>query len=403
MIRFIHAADLHLDTPFRGLEQTSKRLAEKLREAPFESFARIMDVAIDKQVDFVLLSGDLYNTKRVNIKAQSLFIEQLNRLAKEKIPVYLIRGNHDYLTEESKTLALPFPENVRTFGPKVETHILNTKNNERVAISGFSYESQWVTERKIKDYPTKRPDVNLHIGMLHGDIETSLTREANYAPFTVRELREKNLDYWALGHVHQRQQVSVEPLAEYPGNIQGLHKNETGEKGCLFVEWTPREQKVEFIQTAPVIWETIGLSLSDIKNISEFLETLKDQISKNSHSQDVLVHLNITADTDSEEELISFIQEKEFLEQLSRQLGFDNVWIASVDLVMQEVSNQQALEHIYPEEWDLMLGKLEKPGAFNMITENIFSQIPTRYLNETNSEEYRKEIIQKAIAKLYLK
>ena len=115
MIRFIHAADLHLDTPFSGLEQTSKRLAGKLREAPFESFSRIVDIAIEKKVDFVLLAGDLYNTKRVNIKAQSLFIEQLNRLEKIDIPVYLIRGNHDYLTEESKTLALPFPENVHTY------------------------------------------------------------------------------------------------------------------------------------------------------------------------------------------------------------------------------------------------------------------------------------------------
>ena len=403
MIRFIHAADLHLDTPFKGLEQTSKQLAEKLREAPFESFARIVDTAIDKKVDFVLLSGDLYNTKRVNIKAQSLFIEQLNRLNKVEIPVYLIRGNHDYITEEAKTLALPFPDNVHTFGADVETHILNTKNNERVAISGFSYDSQWVTERKIQDYPTKRPDVNLHIGMLHGDIETSLTREANYAPFTVRELREKNLDYWALGHIHQRQQLSEEPLAHYPGNIQGLHKNETDEKGCLFVEWTPREQKVEFIETAPVIWETIHLSLEAIENISEFLEALKDQIAEIPYSKDLLIHLKITADTNSEEKLISFIQEKEFLEQLSRQLAFDQVWIASVDLVVQEVSNQQALKNIYPKEWQEMIENLKTPSAFNSMTENIFSQIPSRYLNETNSEDYRKAMLQQAIAKLYLR
>lgn len=403
MIRFIHAADLHLDTPFSGLEQTSKRLAEKLREAPFESFSRIVDIAIDKKVDFVLLAGDLYNTKRVNIKAQSLFIEQLNRLEKVDIPVYLIRGNHDYLTEEAKTLALPFPENVHTFKSDVETHTFETKDNERVAISGFSYDKQWVPERKIKEYPRRRQDVDLHIGMLHGDIETSLTKEANYAPFTIKELREKNLDYWALGHIHQRQQVSAEPLAQYPGNIQGLHKNETGEKGCLLVEWTPREQQVEFLSTAPVIWKTIDLDLLEIENMSEFLEALKDKIAKNPTKKDVLVHLKITADTESEEELISFIQEKEFLEQLSKHLGFDNVWIASMDLVIQEVSNQQALEKIYPDEWEAMLENLEKPTAFNAITENIFGQIPTRYLDQTNTSDYRQEMIQKAIAKLYLR
>src|SRR5699024_2704315 len=145
------------------------------------------------------------------------------------------------------------------------------------------------------------------------------------------------------------------------------------------------------------------LSLIDMENISEFLEALKNQITEIPYSQDVLIHLNVTADTDSEEELISFIQEKEFLEQLSRQLAFDQVWIASVDLVVQEVSNQQALEHIYPKEWEGMLDNLKKSGTFNVLTENIFSQIPSRYLNETNSEDYRKEMIQKAIAKLYLK
>ena len=141
MIRFIHAADLHLDTPFSGIEKTSKELAEKLRQAPYDSLANIVDLAIEKTVDFVLLSGDLYNTKRINIKAQSLFIEQLNRLNKADIKVFVVRGNHDYLTESEHSLTLPFPDNVYTFGADVSTHIIETRQNQRVAITGFSYET----------------------------------------------------------------------------------------------------------------------------------------------------------------------------------------------------------------------------------------------------------------------
>jgi len=403
MIRFIHAADLHLDTPFSGLEQTSKTLAEKLREAPFESLAKIVDIAIEKAVDFVLFSGDLYNTKRVNIKAQSLFIEHLNRLNKADIPVYLIRGNHDYLTEEAQKLALPFPKNVYTYGPDVETHILETKNKERIAITGFSYDTQWVTERKIKKYPKRRPDVNLQIGLLHGDIETSLTREANYAPFTLAELREKNYDYWALGHVHQRQQIAEQPSVYYPGNIQGLHKNETGEKGCLFVEWTTREQHVQFIPTAPVIWESMTLELSEIENVSDLFQAMQEAIAEKEYKQDVLINLIIKAKTDDDEDLIHFTQEKEFAEQLSKQLGVSNVWVASVELIVEEAADQQALQKMYPNEWDKVLRKAEKTTIFNELTERIFEQIPSRYLNQKNSKAYREQMIQKAIAKLHLK
>ena len=403
MIRFIHAADLHLDTPFSGLEQISKELAEKLRKAPFASFAKIVDLAIKEAVDFVLLSGDLYNTKQVNIKAQSLFIDQLQRLEKAKIPVFLIRGNHDYLTEETQTLSLPFPKNVTTYDSEIKTEIFETKNKERIAITGFSYNRQWITKRKIKEYPHRHPHVNMQIGLLHGAIETSKTEEANYAPFTPNELREKNYDYWALGHVHQFQQVSKQPLAYYPGSIQGLHKNETGEKGCLLIEWSAREQKVQFFPTAPVIWDTLILDLSKNKHLSDFIQTLKEMLAEKAYKQDVLVHLLVKTQGDNDEDLIRVLQEKEFKEQLTKQLDFANIWIVSVELSVEEAPNRQSLQKMYPEEWEASLRKIDQYSTFNEWTENIFEQIPSKYLNQTHSKEYRLEMIQKALAKLHLK
>ena len=401
MITFIHAADLHLDTPFSGLEQTSQKLAEKLRQAPYESLANIVDLAIEKNVDFVLLAGDLYNTKRVNIKAQSLFIDQLNRLEKAHIKVFVIRGNHDYLTESGQTLTLPFPDNVYTYDPEVSTHTIVTKQNKRVAISGFSYDSQWVFDRKITDYPDRANNIDLHIGMLHGSADSMLATEANYAPFTINELQSKNYDYWALGHIHLRQQLA--PNIHYPGNIQGLHKNETGEKGCLLIEWDNHTQQTQFIPTAPITWQTAEVDISSIQNVGELFETLRGEMKTLNGAKEVLVHLTLRSNEDYNEKLIGLIQEPHFNEQLTKQLNLPNIWIVAVDFVLDEVNDTQTLENRYPEMWQNATNKARAAESFTEMTEGIFKQIPSKYLNETNTEEYRQKMIEKAIAKIHLK
>ena len=401
MITFIHAADLHLDTPFSGIEQTSKELAEKLRQAPYESLANIVDLAIEKNVDFVLLAGDLYNTKRVNIKAQSLFIDQLNRLDKAQIKVFVTRGNHDYLTESEHTLTLPFPDNVYQYDAEVSTHIIETKQNKRVAVSGFSYDSQWVFDRKIEEYPNRANNIDRHIGMLHGSADSVISKEANYAPFTLKELRAKNYDYWALGHIHMRQELA--PNTHYPGNIQGLHKNETGEKGCLLIEWDNHTQQTHFIPTAPIIWETVETDISAVQNVAELFEALRGEMKTLNTEREVLVHLTLRSNEDYNEQIVSLIQEPHFNEQLTKQLNLPNIWIVAVDFILEEVHDTQTLENRYPEMWQKATDKALAAQSFAEMTEGIFKQIPSKYLNETNSEEYRRKMIEKANAKIHLK
>ena len=403
MITFIHAADLHLDTPFSGLEKTSKELADKLRAAPFESFANIVDKAIAEGVDFVLLAGDLYNTEHINIKAQSLFVEQLERLNAVEIPVFLTRGNHDYLTEDTQTLSLPLPENVYTYTPEVTTHQLTTKNNQRVAITGFSYDSKWIFERKIEEYPARQTNIDLQIGMLHGSLDSIESTEATYAPFTIGELQSKNYDYWALGHIHKREQISKNPLAIYPGNIQGLHKNETGPKGAMIVKWSTRETTTEFFQTAPIVWETVEIDITGVERLSELLKTIQGEISANERSEDVLITLKLEADEEIDEGLVATIQGMEFTEQLTRQLGLKNHWFAQVELRLKEASQRIALEKLYPEIWSEVVKKSQKKTVFDEKTAHVFQQIPNRYLLANDDESYREEMIQKAIEKIQMK
>lgn len=398
MITFIHAADLHLDTPFSGLEQISKKLANKLRDAPYESLAALVDQALEHQVDFVLIAGDIYNTERVNIKAQSLFVDQMKRLEQANIAVFMIRGNHDFLTTEDKALTLPLPENVYTYSADVQTHVFKTKNNERVAISGFSYETRWVFDRKVTDYPTRRSDVNLHIGMLHGSLDGT---EASYAPFSLQELRQKNYDYWALGHIHQRQELA--PNIHYPGNIQGLHKNETGPKGALLVEWTSQAQEITFLPTAPIIWESLAVDITDVENVGELFETLRGEMETLGDTDEVLVHLTLRATVHENEQLLQLIQEPDFNEQLTKQLNLPNIWIASVTFLLEKEDDRQSLQGLYPEMWANAIDKAFEKETFEEITASIFNQIPSKYLNETNTKVYREELLAKAIAKIYMK
>lgn len=403
MIRFIHAADLHLDTPFYGLQEISKDLSNLMRQAPFQSLKKIIDTAIEREVDFVLLSGDLYNTQKINIKAQSIFIKEIKRLKKEEIKVFLIRGNHDFLSKENKKLTLQLPDNVYLYSEEVQTHIIKTKENKKVAVSAFSYENQWIRERKIKEYPDRMEEVDMHIGMLHGEMVQAEQGSGNYAPFSLSELKEKNYDYWALGHIHQKQKVSTLPLAYYPGNIQGLHKNERGEKGCLVLEKSSRSLKVDFVPTAAIVWEELRVDLKEIRDINQLINQVKEQLIEKKFTENYLIHLMIKVYPESDEDLLGLLKEPSFILDLTNQLDFYNLWITDIELVFSGEAKTRSLANLYPTEWSNALEQAKTRAEFSDITEGILRNIANKYLTEKNTADYRKKMVEKAISKIYLK
>lgn len=243
-VKFIHAADLHLDSPFKGMEMNvAQSVWERMKQSTFESFERIVDKAIQERVDFVLLAGDLYDAETRSLRAQVFVREQMKRLSQYDIPVFIIHGNHDHLG--GSWAAIEFPENVHVFTePYVEEKSFY-KNGELLAsIYGFSYLQQAVTDNMTAQY-TKMSDAPFHIGMLHGSVEGDAEHN-RYAPFQIRELKEKQFDYWALGHIHKREILSEEPYIIYPGNIQGRHRKETGEKGAYLIELTKQGTHCSF-------------------------------------------------------------------------------------------------------------------------------------------------------------
>ncbi|MBX0357207.1 DNA repair exonuclease [Halobacillus sp. Nhm2S1] len=281
-IRFIHSADLHIDSLFKTKGNFPGELLEKLRKSTFEAFDRLIDACINHKVDFLLITGDLYNEEIRSIKAQVHLRRGFERLQEKGIHVYISYGNHDYI--EGKTLPIEMPGNVHIFESQNVEHFPFEKEGKVLAhIYGFSYETREVRDRKVQDF-NKVEGADYHIGMLHGSLDTNTDHDV-YAPFSLEELKGKGMDYWALGHIHKRSVLSTDPPVLYPGNIQGRSRKEAGEKGCYLVEHTRGEWKYHLVPLQSITY--VSTSVSDLESttfeeLEEILENAKDKVAAGS-------------------------------------------------------------------------------------------------------------------------
>ncbi|WP_080146115.1 metallophosphoesterase family protein [Marinilactibacillus piezotolerans] len=402
MIRFIHAADLHLDSPFSGLKELPKQLLAAIQQSTFQSLGRLVDAAIHNQVDFVLLSGDIYDLEDRSVKAQVRFKREMERLQAVDIPVIMIHGNHDFIGNE--TLHLSLPDNVRILGTSVETIRLTTKNSQAAAISGFSYGKRWVTDRMIADYPKRADQVDFHIGLLHGYQEGLNSEHAHYAPFTINELREKQYDYWALGHIHTREKVAEFPLAYYPGNLQGRNKKETGEKGFLMVELEKQSgAQVAFIPSAPILWERVVVDVLQTSTMDEYYRKIQEALPKKT-SYNYLVSLEVLVSEEIEESLLRKISRPDFIEA-HQQVNQDQfIWITDYTVTSSKNGDQKMdLSALFPEAWTMVLEDVTKESVFSDITADFFEQSKYASLLKERTDFYREELIKQALSELNMR
>ncbi|MBU2642487.1 MAG: DNA repair exonuclease [Gammaproteobacteria bacterium] len=249
-MRFIHCADIHLDSPLRGLEFYDGAPAAEMRQATRRAFANVVDLAIDRAADCVLIAGDIFDGDWPDFNTGLYFAAQLRRLAEAEIRVFLSYGNHDAVSKLTKSV--PLPKNVFSFpADHPATEVIESLG---VAIHGQSFASEAVTADLSAAYPAPLGGL-LNIGVLH----TALSgREGHqpYAPTTADRLADKGYDYWALGHVHTREIVREAPWIVFPGNTQGRHARELGAKGCMVVEAEPGIgiHSVEFVATDVARW-----------------------------------------------------------------------------------------------------------------------------------------------------
>ncbi|WP_042206271.1 metallophosphoesterase family protein [Paenibacillus durus] len=234
--RFLHAADLHLDSRFTGLSHIPGLIRDYLREAAFAALGRLVAVALAEKVDFVVISGDVYDSADSSLQSQLRFQEALLELSRSGIAVFLIHGNHDPL--DGLRLQMELPDNVTVFGadkPGQVIAVRRTDGQEAAVVSGISYPTAKVTENTSLRFQRKEDSGLFHIALLHANVDGDPAHET-YSPCTRRDLIDSGFDYWALGHIHKRRVLHERPFIVYPGNIQGRSVKETGPKGCCIVD-----------------------------------------------------------------------------------------------------------------------------------------------------------------------
>ncbi|WP_372983186.1 exonuclease SbcCD subunit D [Marinobacter sediminum] len=270
-MKFIHAADIHLDSALHGLERYEGAPVEEIRRATRRAFDNLIELAIDEQVAFVLLVGDLYDGDWKDYNTGLYFVERMGRLRDASIRVFIVAGNHDAASQITKHLRLP--DNVTLFSTRKPERVV--LDDLGVSICGQGFATRAVTDDISQGYPQGDPQL-LNIGLLHTCLDGKPGHEP-YAPCTVDGLRSKGYQYWALGHVHKREEVSQDPWIVFPGNIQGRHIREIGPKGCTLVTVDGGEiVEVAHRDLDVMRWSICELDVSATETVDDIYEQVRE-------------------------------------------------------------------------------------------------------------------------------
>lgn len=385
MISFIHTADLHLDSPFKGLSNVPGQLLEEIQEASFKAFEHLVTQAIDKKVDFMLIVGDLFDLNTRSIRAQAFLRQQFERLNNKSIQVFITYGNHDFVGDEK--LYLNFPKNVTVFGEDVETFIYQSKNRETVSITGFSYHTRHISTSKIKEFSPKSDQTDYHIGMYHGDITQNSTL---YAPFEWDDVSRLHYDYMALGHIHQAQKIANHIPAYYSGCIQGRHINETGEKGAYYVELNGPSHESTFIPTSMIDWHSLIISINEKDTLDSVINQIKNEFGECKKS--VMVRLILELENEESIQVGKLITP----DHLNQLLIEQNIWLISVETVLNDL---KPIPDMYKESLDVATQVVLDKKMDDYLKE-LLKQVQPKLLKEFKDRDRREDIIQKALNKL---
>ena len=266
-VTFVHTADLHLDAPFQGIAADDLSVGAELAEATYTAFRRVVDTCLDRQVDFLVIAGDAYNSAERSLRAQLRFQSEMRRLEEAGIEVLLAHGNHDPAGGWTAQVALP--ENVRVFPTDRVARFEVVRDGEVVAaVYGRSYGRSAETENLSLGYRREGAEP-LSIGVLHANVGGDPQYDS-YAPASLEDLRVAGMHYWALGHIHKSEVLARDPWVVYAGSPQGLNPKEVGAHGCYVVEATPGGiASVEQVETAPIVWLQEAIDLSGADSIED--------------------------------------------------------------------------------------------------------------------------------------
>jgi exonuclease SbcD len=343
-MKFIHAADIHLDTPLQGLVHYAGAPVNEIRNATRRAFEKVLDAALTHQVDFIIIAGDLYDVGLKSFESALFFNRQMTRMKDAGIDVFLIHGNHDAASKLIKQLRPP--ANVHVFRSSEPQTFGRDVLHLPVAIHGQSFATPQVTDDLAANYPPPLSDA-FNIGVLHTNL-SGISEHANYAPCSLDTLRNKGYQYWALGHVHGRQVFCNDPYIVFPGNIQGRHGKESGEKSCELVTVSDTGTvTIETIPTSVLLWSEVEIDASDCQTADDVYEKLPACFRKlvsDSHERVTALRVRIIGSSESHTELNRDpeVVRNEVM-SLANEFGSGLLWIERVQVATVPRINRQAL------------------------------------------------------------
>jgi exonuclease SbcD len=332
---FVHCADLHLDSPFEGIQTAAPAIAAVLREATFKAFDRIIDLAIAEQVDFIIVAGDVYDGENRSLRAQLRFRDALRKAGEAGIRCFIAHGNHDPLSGWEAHLTMP--AQVERFGGQgVECFAVPRHGTTLAHIYGISYPVREVTANLVPQF-RRHPDSPFAIGVLHANVGGDPNHD-NYAPCGLEDLVAAGLDYWALGHIHARKIMRAEaPCIVYPGNPQGRSPREMGARGCYLVRVDAvRRIRPRFVATDVVRWFRQDLDIGLLSTWDDLLDELsraKEEVRAGAEGRTAILRLELVGRGELHRELAKRIDlERDLAEPLREgEPGRpDFVWVESV-------------------------------------------------------------------------
>lgn len=228
--RFVHAADIHLDSPLLSLDAYPGAPVEEIRLATRKALGKLVDFSIESDAAFVVIAGDLFDGEWRDCNTGLYFISEMKRLRDAGIKAYIELGNHDAASRMAA--GLPWPDHIRFFDYKRPERILVPGCD--AALYSQSFRRPHVDEDLTSTWPVGDPGT-FNIGVLHTSASGTPGHEL-YAPCSLDSLRSRHYQYWALGHIHARMELAREPWVVFSGNIQGRSVRECGPRGCYLVD-----------------------------------------------------------------------------------------------------------------------------------------------------------------------
>jgi DNA repair exonuclease SbcCD nuclease subunit len=341
-LKFIHTADIHLDSPLSGLAAYRDAPAELLRTATRDAFGKLVDVAVDEAVDFLVIAGDLYDGSWKDYNTGQFFCREMGRLNRAGIPVYLLFGNHDAESEMTKKLVLP--PNVHVFEAR-RAHTFRLAAL-KVALHGRSFREAATTENLAAGYPAPVAGW-LNVGVLHTALE-GYAAHASYAPCSLAELVAKGYDYWALGHVHEHAILQRAPWVVFPGNLQGRHVRETGPRGAVLVTADASGiRSVERLLVDVLRWQVVEIDATPARSLDDVVRgvgrAFDALVAATPVDRHLSVRVRIQGRTAAHGEL--FGRERHLREEVIAQAaaaGIDRLWVEKVRIETEPLADDAA-------------------------------------------------------------